>query len=264
MDRVIDQWIGQALPRRAAARTHTRVRSSVAAGVAALAVATGMVAAAGPAAAAPACAKWTFVGPVIMDGSNGMQTKIDNWSGSGPVPSARNTHLINFKANPINVQDGSASGGIQGNKFDVTIAWLTPNGQPSDVSSHYTGTIGQWGNISGKMVDTNGGKTGFSDTFAVNDDFTCAQQAADPAPSPSTQSLNAVVIGGGATVFNIAHDDTPDPATGVQGAKLVTLPNGLPVTLDATWRCQKGWCRVNSSMIPDGFGFTEQSNLQIG
>jgi hypothetical protein len=121
------------------------------------------------------CAQWSFSGSVLLAGSNGMQTQIDDWSGSGPVGAPRDAHLLNPKVVPMKVQDGSASGGVRGNRFDVTIAWLTPEGQPSDLTSHYTGTIDPAGKVGGKMADTNGGKPGYSDTFTVSSGFSCAQ-----------------------------------------------------------------------------------------
>jgi hypothetical protein len=69
------------------------------------------------------------------------------------------------------------------------------------------------------------------------------------------------VIGGDLDVWDIAHNDVPDPATGVRGAKIGTLTNGSQVALDRP--CQDGWCHVNSNQIPQGDGFVEQIRLQI-
>ena len=62
-------------------------------------------------------------------------------------------------------------------------------------------------------------------------------------------------------VFDIAHDATPDPATGVVGAKVGTLEDGQGVYLGRP--CENGWCRVNSSFIPRGYGFVEESHLRF-
>lgn len=88
--------------------------------------------------------------------------------------------------------------------------------------------------------------------------------AASPKPAPQgpAQGETAIVAGGGADVFNIAHNDVPDPTNGVAGLKIATLPGGTQVGLDGA--CKSGWCRVNSNQIPQGFGFVEQSQLQFG
>jgi hypothetical protein len=84
--------------------------------------------------------------------------------------------------------------------------------------------------------------------------------AAAPAQPPSFQQ-SGTVIGGDADVFNIAHNDVPDPANGVVGLKIGTLPNGSQVYLGSP--CNNGWCRVNSNQIQSGYGFVEQGHLQI-
>jgi hypothetical protein len=62
-------------------------------------------------------------------------------------------------------------------------------------------------------------------------------------------------------VWDIAHDDTPDPATGVRGAKVGTLTDGQGMVLDQP--CSNGWCRVNSGFIPRGYGFVEQNQIRF-
>jgi uncharacterized protein YkwD len=87
--------------------------------------------------------------------------------------------------------------------------------------------------------------------------------AAEPAkPAAPAQANTAIVTGGDADVFNIAHNDVPDPANGITGMKIATLPNGTQVDLDGA--CKAGWCRVNSQQIPQGFGFVEQGHLAFG
>jgi hypothetical protein len=60
-------------------------------------------------------------------------------------------------------------------------------------------------------------------------------------------------------MFNIAHNDVPDPATGVRGLKIGTLKNGSQVYSGVP--CKNGWCQVNSSVIQGGNGFVEQAHL---
>jgi hypothetical protein len=73
------------------------------------------------------------------------------------------------------------------------------------------------------------------------------------------RSQTATVAGGPVDVFNIAHNDIPDPVNGIAGAKIATLQDGAQVNLDGA--CKDGWCRVNEASIPQGFGFVEQGRL---
>jgi hypothetical protein len=52
------------------------------------------------------------------------------------------------------------------------------------------------------------------------------------------------VIGGDADVFNIAHNDVPDPATGVRGLKIGTLKNGSQVAAR---------CATQERLVPSEF-----------
>jgi hypothetical protein len=69
------------------------------------------------------------------------------------------------------------------------------------------------------------------------------------------------VVGGDMPVFNIAHDDVKDPTNGVQSLKFATLPEATVVTFDGP--CKSGWCRIKSPLIPDGFGFAEETFLML-
>jgi hypothetical protein len=91
-----------------------------------------------------------------------------------------------------------------------------------------------------------------------------------PAPAPPANTgptyapqapQTATVTGGDLPVYNIAHDDVKDPATGVQGLRIATLPNGTVVTFDGV--CQSGWCRIKSPLIPSGFGFAQEQFLML-
>jgi hypothetical protein len=84
--------------------------------------------------------------------------------------------------------------------------------------------------------------------------------ASGPTYAPQAPQT-AHVVGGDLAVFNIAHDDTKDPATGVQGLKIATLPNGTDVTFDGV--CKTGWCRIKSPLIAGGFGFAEEKFLML-
>jgi cysteine-rich secretory family protein len=81
-----------------------------------------------------------------------------------------------------------------------------------------------------------------------------------PAPPKDTRQA-ATVVGGDADVWDIAHNDVPDPATGVRGAKIGTVKNGSTIVLDRP--CTNGWCHVISYQIPGDDGFVEQSHVQI-
>jgi hypothetical protein len=83
-----------------------------------------------------------------------------------------------------------------------------------------------------------------------------------PAPAPGPYQQQPTVTGGDAPVYNIAHDDVPDPGTGVVGRKIGTLKSGTQVYVGVP--CTNGWCQVNGSEIPGGFGFVEQARLKFG
>ena len=89
--------------------------------------------------------------------------------------------------------------------------------------------------------------------------FACVPGSPPPIPDEFKRKPVATVAGGPADVFNIAHNDVPDPVNGIQGAKIATLPDGTPVSLEG--QCKDGWCRVNEASIPQGFGFVEQGHL---
>lgn len=77
--------------------------------------------------------------------------------------------------------------------------------------------------------------------------------AAQPAP-PAAEPKTATVVGGDAEIYNIAHNEVPDPATGVKGMKIGTLQVGQQVTLAA--RCTpNAWCKIVMPDDPGNFGF---------
>lgn len=88
-----------------------------------------------------------------------------------------------------------------------------------------------------------------------------APPKAAPAPAPVPYQQFAKVIGGDADVFDIAHNDVPDPKTGVVAAKVGKLTNGSQVYIGVP--CKDGWCQVNSNQIQRGYGFVEQRHLQF-
>ncbi len=89
--------------------------------------------------------------------------------------------------------------------------------------------------------------------------------AAPPAASGPTYlpqgPQTGTVTGGDLPVYNIAHDDVKDPTNGVQGLRIATLPNGTVVTFDGV--CKSGWCRIDSPLIPGGFGFAQEQFLLL-
>jgi hypothetical protein len=76
-----------------------------------------------------------------------------------------------------------------------------------------------------------------------------------PAPTPA-QAKTATVVGGDADIFNIAHNEVPDPNNGVRGVKVGTLRNGQQVTLAAGGPCRPNdWCKIVMPDDPEHFGF---------
>jgi hypothetical protein len=85
--------------------------------------------------------------------------------------------------------------------------------------------------------------------------------AAGPTYAPQAPQT-AHVVGGDLPVYNIAHDDTKDPTTGVQGLKIATLPNGTDVGFVGE-PCKSGWCHIKSPLIPSGAGFAQEQFVQL-
>lgn len=85
--------------------------------------------------------------------------------------------------------------------------------------------------------------------------------APEPEPEPEPEPVQpteviATVVGGPADVYNIAHNDVPDPTNGVVGVVLMTLPEGSQVTLAQGGPCTAGgWCKIHMPDDPQYFGF---------
>jgi hypothetical protein len=76
-----------------------------------------------------------------------------------------------------------------------------------------------------------------------------------PAPAPEQPKI-ATVVGGDADIFNIAHNEVPDPTNGIRGVKLGTLQNGQQVTLALGGPCKPNdWCKIVMPDDPQHFGF---------
>jgi hypothetical protein len=83
-----------------------------------------------------------------------------------------------------------------------------------------------------------------------------AAPAPAPAAPPAAQPKMATVVGGDANIYNIAHDENPDPNTGVTGMKIGTLQNGQRVALADGGPCtQNSWCKIVMPNDPAHFGF---------
>jgi hypothetical protein len=230
-----------------------------------------------PADADPAqCNSWTLNADVSVRDSAGLRVAM-TWAGKAPKTGPRTAQLFLPDGTPAQINDGkpaqhgdpdsifptftsnqlgTVTGGVDGSNIHFDIAW---DGTNPPLSTHYTGTINQFGGITnGLEVNNNGDKN----TWGWSDAFQCDQRP-NPGPSPAPAPFQefATVIGGDADVFDIAHDDVPDATTGVRGAKIGTLTNGSQVYLGTP--CAQGWCRVNNSQIKTGFGFVEQAHLQI-
>ncbi len=81
-----------------------------------------------------------------------------------------------------------------------------------------------------------------------------------PEAPPANPSRASAI--GDVNVFSIAHDDVPDPATGVAGALVATLTDGQMMLLARP--CESGWCLVKSVSIPGGSGFVQQNQIKFG
>lgn len=78
--------------------------------------------------------------------------------------------------------------------------------------------------------------------------------------APTVDPSRASAIGD-VNVFSIAHDDVPDPATGVAGAVVATLTDGQVMLLLGP--CESGWCQIKSGSIPGGSGFVQQNQIRF-
>lgn len=81
-------------------------------------------------------------------------------------------------------------------------------------------------------------------------------------PEPPRANPNRAKAIGDVNVFSIAHDDVPDPETGVAGALVATLTDGQLMLLQRP--CDSGWCLVKSVTIPGGTGFVRENQLKFG
>jgi hypothetical protein len=199
-----------------------------------------------PAPLAPnACESFQFPGGrMTFHYPNIGETKFDTIAGGTHVDTKATTFYPNGSS-----MAGTVFGDINGNSIhlEVTRERYTP--------LILDGTVGDDGRGHGNLTFRDN-EPGTWDTIQQ---FKCVA-AAPQAPPPAAAS-SATVVGGDADVFNIAHNDVPDPVNGVQGAKIATLPDGTQVGLEGA--CKAGWCRVNSPLVPQGFGFVEQGHLQI-
>jgi hypothetical protein len=225
-------------------------------GSAAAAAAIGILITAVPAQAYPVvplapndCAGYQFPGgQVTLHYPNIGETKFDTVLGGTHVDTKATTFYPNGTS-----MTGSVIGDINGRQIHLEVTRTGTNRE-------YTPLI-----LDGAVGDDNRGHGGYTFRDGADsgswDSLTEFKCAASAAPPPAA-TKSATVIGGDADVFNIAHNDVPDPANGVVGAKIATLPDGTQVDLDGL--CKAGWCRVNSPQVPQGFGFIEQGHWQIG
>jgi hypothetical protein len=195
------------------------------------------------------CVGYQFPGgTVTLHYPNIGETKFDTVLGGTHVDTKATTFYPNGSS-----MTGTVIGNINGRQIHLEV---TRKGTDRD----YTPLI-----LDGAVGDDNRGHGGYtyrdgadSGSWDSLTEFKCLPA---PAAPPPAAPKSATVIGGDADVFNIAHNDVPDPANGIVGAKIATLPNGSQVALDGP--CKTGWCRVNSPQIPQGFGFVEQGHLQV-
>jgi uncharacterized protein YkwD len=167
------------------------------------------------------------------------------------------------------VRTADALGSIKAPNFEVIAESSGYPGQVRDsiASGDPTSnaTAAMMGNASGKIKDCSLTEFGVG---MVRDDVIDTSYVAvvfgrppapkpveKPAPDPA-QAKTATVVGGDADIFNIAHNEVPDPNNGVRGVKLGTLRNGQQVTLAAGGPCRPSdWCKIVMPDDPAHFGF---------
>jgi hypothetical protein len=206
-----------------------------------------------PAPLAPAdCASYQFPGGTVSlnypDPLNA-HTEFDTIAGG--------THVDTKAVTKYQQSDmpGTVIGDIKGNKIHLTV---TREGTSRDYPPLILdGEVGADDRAHGTVTYKGGDPASWDSVEPMK----CIPASAPVQQAPA-QANTAIVSGGDADVFNIAHNDVPDPTNGIAGAKIATLPNGTQVNLDGA--CKAGWCRVNSPQIPQGFGFVEQGHLAFG
>lgn len=202
---------------------------------------------------APACSGYQFPGgEVTLHYPNIGETKFGTVLGGTHVDTKATTFYPNGTSMP-----GTVIGDLNGSTIHLEV---TRQGSGRTYTPLILdGEIGADNRAHGTYTFRDGADSGDWDSLTA---FTCVPAATPQAPPPPAAATSATVVGGDADVFNIAHNDVPDPTNGIVGMKIATLPNGTQVGLDGA--CKTGWCRVNSPLVPQGFGFVEQVHLQIG
>ena len=164
-----------------------------------------------PVPSAPACVAWTHTGALNIDQDNGLILQLDNWLGNSAGTAEHNARLLHTNGTPVLVgggqfqspQQGQATGGNTGNKFDLTVVFPPGLG---DVTNHYTGAIDDMGTVSGTTVNSKG----VTNQFVVQEHFTCANQGA-PAPVPDSQKPVHCSAGGYTLPPGSDCSKTPNP-----------------------------------------------------
>jgi hypothetical protein len=79
--------------------------------------------------------------------------------------------------------------------------------------------------------------------------------AASASQAPAQQKTT-FVVGGPVDIYNIAHDEVPDPNNGIQGVKIGTLEDGqLVVRADGGPCAKDSWCKIVMPGDREHFGF---------
>jgi hypothetical protein len=184
------------------------------------------------------CTAYQFPGgTVTLHYPNIGETVFDTALPSAHVDTKASTNYPNGSS-----MQGSVTGDINGREIHMTVT-----------RARYTPLV-----LEGTIGDDNRGhgRLTFRDnepgTWDSLQEFKCVATAAPPA----TQQKVATVVGGPVDIYNIAHDENPEPATGIQGAKIGTLQDGQQIPLAEGGPCQQGsWCKIVMSANPERFGF---------
>jgi hypothetical protein len=203
---------------------------------------------AAPRVAADPCGNWRTNSPkLILNLANGQTA---NFALSRPNAFSPNPHSSNLETGGDGLHDFYAQAitgvPVEGKTVDFTVSWSDLDG--TDITSHFTGSVGDDGVARGTAVDNKNFQVDWTSQGALS----CADQATPPGVAPPPYTPPAKNPAGGAvtpakqTVTILQQSDVYDAANGNHIEEPFFLEVGR--TLDTVSPCTGDWCLLS---IPD-------------
>ncbi len=156
------------------------------------------------------------------------------------------------------VRNAEALGSVNAPHLDISRGGYKGHASGSIASGDPTAdaTNSMMGNASGDIRDcsyTDFG-VGMVRDEVIETSYVAVVLGKPKAPAPAQQQgpaqpTTATVVGGPVNIYNIAHDEVPDPNNGIRGLQIGTLQDGQQVTLTPGGPCARdAWCKIN---MPD-------------